>query len=57
MSFISGPQRRVILPGEPQLPGSGPQRRVILPGEPQAIFYRRTVKGYRVEWDEPSENF
>jgi hypothetical protein len=57
MSFISGPQRRVILPGEPQLPSSGPQRRVILPGESQAIFYRQTVKGYRVAWDEPGENF
>ena len=57
MSSISGPQRRVILPGEPQAPVSGPQRRVILPGEPQAIFYRQTVKGYRVAWDEPGENF
>jgi hypothetical protein len=57
MSFISGPQRRVILPGEPQSPSSGPQRRVILPGEPRAIFYRQTVKGYRVAWDEPGENF
>jgi hypothetical protein len=32
-------------------------RRVTLPGEPEPIRYRQTVKGYRVAWDEPGENF
>jgi hypothetical protein len=48
---------RVVLPGEPQAPVTGPSPRVVLPGEPQPIRYRQTVKGYRVAWDEPGENF
>ena len=57
MSFDSAPNRRVMLPGEPQTPVSAPNRRVMLPGEPQPIRCRQTVKGYRIAWDEPGENF
>lgn len=32
-------------------------RRVTLPGEPEPICHRQTVKGHRVAWDEPGENF
>lgn len=31
--------------------------RPILPGEKTCTLYRQTVKGHRVAWDEPSENF
>lgn len=46
-----------VLPGEPQPPSTAPRRRTVLPGEPQPIRYRQTVRGHRVAWDEPSENF
>jgi hypothetical protein len=46
-----------VLPGEPQPPSAAPKRRTVLPGEPQPIRYRQTVRGHRVAWDEPSENF
>jgi hypothetical protein len=49
----SGP----VLPGEPQPASAAPKGRPVLPGEPQPIRYRQTVKGHRVAWDEPSENF